>query len=215
MIKPTKRKAFNFLRSYFDVFNELETDADKLDFLTSIINKQFLNEDPKELNFIVNLCYESQRHQIESSVKGWVRANKDTPITDPPTNPPLDPSTNPKEEEEKEEEKEKEKEECIYHTHESFLLWFKECREYLGLKYNVKRLTTLEKQSFNELKNDYTKEDFKIAFKNFSDDKFWNDPKKNMLMPKHFLNPEHFTKYLNAEVKKELTVGQKLMGGIE
>ena len=55
MIKPTKRKAFNFLRSYFDVFNELETDADKLDFLTSIINKQFLNEDPKELNFIVNI----------------------------------------------------------------------------------------------------------------------------------------------------------------
>ena len=85
MIKPTKRKAFNFLRSYFDVFNELKTDADRLDFLTSIINKQFLNEDPKELNFIVNLCYESQRHQIESSVKGWVRANKDTPITNPPT----------------------------------------------------------------------------------------------------------------------------------
>jgi hypothetical protein len=68
---------------------------------------------------------------------------------------------------------------------------------------------------FNELKNDYTKEDFKIAFKNFSDDTYWNDPKKNMLMPKHFLNPEHFVKYLNAEVKKELTVGQKLMGRTE
>ena len=27
MIKPTKRKAFNFLRSYFDVLNELKTDA--------------------------------------------------------------------------------------------------------------------------------------------------------------------------------------------
>ena len=68
---------------------------------------------------------------------------------------------------------------------------------------------------FNELKNDYTKEDFKIAFKNFSGDKYWNDPKKNMLMPKHFLNPEHFTKYLNAEVKKELTIGEKLMGRTE
>ena len=103
----------------------------------------------------------------------------------------------------------------IYHTQESFLLWFKECREYLGLKFNAPKLYTPELMLFNELKNDYTKEDFKIAFKNFSDDKFWNDPKKNMLMPKHFLNPEHFTKYLNAEVKKELTVGQKLMGGIE
>jgi len=105
--------------------------------------------------------------------------------------------------------------ESIHHTQESFLLWFKECREYLGLKFNAPKLYTPELMLFNELKNDYTKEDFKIAFKNFSDDKFWNDPKKNMLMPKHFLNPEHFTKYLNAEVKKELTVGQKLMGGIE
>jgi len=99
-------------------------------------------------------------------------------------------------------------------THESFLLWFKECREYLGLKFNVKKLSPIEKQLFNELK-DYTKDDFKLAFKNFSSDKYWNDPKKNLLMPKPFLNPETFTKYLNAEVKTKLTIGQKLMGGIE
>lgn len=112
-MKKTKRKAFNFLRSYFDVLNELEKDSDKLSFLTSIINKQFLNEDPNELKFIAKLCYESQRHSIESSVKGWIRANKtdlqgyvlDTPRTDPPTNPP----TNPKEEEGEEEVQEKEK----------------------------------------------------------------------------------------------------------
>ena len=114
MIKPTKRKAFNFLRSYFDVFNELNNDEDKLNFLTSIINKQFLNEDPKGLNFIVNLCYESQRHAIESSVKGWIRVTKQeaptNPSTYPSTNPPTNPETimvlDPKEEEEKEEEKE-------------------------------------------------------------------------------------------------------------
>ena len=112
MHKPTKRKAFNFLRSYFDVLNELKTDEDKLSFLLSIINKQFLNEDPENLNFIVNLCYESQRHSVESSVKGWIRVNKDTPITDPTTNPP----TNPQQEEEEEKEKEevKEKEERVY-----------------------------------------------------------------------------------------------------
>lgn len=98
-LKPTKRKAFNFLRSYFDVLNELDTDKDKLDFLLSIINKQFLDEDPKGLNFIVNLCYESQRHSVESSVKGWKRVNGCDPVTNPPTNPP----TNPQEEEEEEE----------------------------------------------------------------------------------------------------------------
>jgi len=69
--KETKRKAFNFLRSYFDVLNELDKDKDRLEFLLAIINKQFLNEDPVDLNFVSNLCYESQRHQIETSVKGY------------------------------------------------------------------------------------------------------------------------------------------------
>lgn len=104
MTKPTKRKAFNFLRSYFDVLNELKEDADKLNFLMSIINKQFLNEDPKELGFIAKLCYESQRHSIESSVKGWIRASKTDLLGIPITNPPTTPPTNPKEEEEEEEE---------------------------------------------------------------------------------------------------------------
>ena len=100
MVKPTKRKAFNFLRSYFDVLNQLKEDSDKLDFLLSIINKQFLDEDPVDLDFIVNLCYESQRHQIESSVKGWKRASKTDLIGTPSTTPRTTPPTNPKEEKE-------------------------------------------------------------------------------------------------------------------
>ena len=44
MVKPTKRKGFTFLRSYFDVLNELKEDDDKLDFLLAIINKQFFDE---------------------------------------------------------------------------------------------------------------------------------------------------------------------------
>ena len=71
MKKPTRRNAFNFLRSYFDVYNEIPEPLDKLSFIDSIINKQFLNEDPKGLEFIPHLSYESQRHQVESSVKGW------------------------------------------------------------------------------------------------------------------------------------------------
>ena len=114
-MKQTKRKAFNFLRSYFDVLNELKEDSDKLSFLMSIINKQFLNEDPKGLDFIAKLCYESQRHSIESSVKGWIRANKTNLqgalLDTPTTNPPTDPTTNPKEEEEEEKEQVEEKEE--------------------------------------------------------------------------------------------------------
>ena len=94
-MKLTKRKAFNFLRSYFDVLNELKEDSDKLDFLMSIINKQFLDQDPKDLGFIANLCYESQRHAIEKSVKGWITANK-TDLEGNPTPPYTPPSTPPK-----------------------------------------------------------------------------------------------------------------------
>lgn len=119
-MKLTKRKAFNFLRSYFDVMNELKEDSDKLEFLTAIINKQFLNEDPKDMGFIGNLCYNSQRHAIEKSVKGWLTANK-TDLEGNPTLPPIPPKGSPlplpkgsplplppKEEQEQEQEKGKE-----------------------------------------------------------------------------------------------------------
>jgi len=102
-MKLTKRKAFNFLRSYFDVVNKLQTDSDKLAFLMAIINKQFLNEDPEELQFPVDLAYESQINAIETSVKGWIRACKTdlqgNSLDTPPT-PPKGKTTNtPKEEE--------------------------------------------------------------------------------------------------------------------
>lgn len=125
-IKKTKRKGFNFLRSYFDVVNELEKDKDKLDFLIAVINKQFLDENPKGLNFVANLCYTSQRHQIETSVKGYkdkTNTNLDgSPLntaTNTPTEPPYggvnEPPTEPPclQEEEKGEEQEKEKEKDI------------------------------------------------------------------------------------------------------
>jgi hypothetical protein len=117
MERLTKRKAFNFLRSYFDVLNKIDKEEEKLAFLLSIINKQFLDEDPKDLNFLVDLCYSSQKHAIESSVKGWKRVNKTdligNPTTDPPTNLPTNPITDPKEEEEKGEEQEEGQEKLI------------------------------------------------------------------------------------------------------
>lgn len=133
MTKKTKRKAFNFLRSYFDVLNELKADSDKLGFLMSIINKQFLDEDPKDLDFLVKLCYESQRHSVETSVKGWKRASctdmEGNSMTNPPTiigsNPPSDPKEEEEEEEVEEEEKGQVQEEgkvelLIYPTFEDF-----------------------------------------------------------------------------------------------
>lgn len=108
MKKLTKRKAFNFLRSYFDVLNEIPEDKDKLAFLLAVINKQFLGEEPKDLNFLVNLCYESQRHQIEESVKGWERATNQTLAYTPPT-PCQTPCQTPLQEEEEKGKEEEEK----------------------------------------------------------------------------------------------------------
>lgn len=112
MKKPTKRKAFNFLRSYFDILNELPENQDKLDFLLAVINKQFLDEEPISLTFPAKLAYEGQRHQIEQSVKGYKDKMKTNLKGDPieggakggkqgPIQPPC------QQEKEKEEEKEK------------------------------------------------------------------------------------------------------------
>jgi len=138
MKKPTKRNAFNFLRSYFDVYNEIPDPLDRLRFVDAIINKQFLNEDPQDMGLIPNLSYESQRHQIEKSVKGWETKTGNElgqPTEDPNYDPNSDPSLPPSldstegpskssesryqdptedpygQEEEKEEEEEEEKEE--------------------------------------------------------------------------------------------------------
>ena len=97
----------------------------------------------------------------------------------------------------------------IYFTHDSFLIWFKKCREHIGLKYNAKSLTMLEKQSFNSLKL-YTIDDFKLSFSNFSRAKYYIE--NDLLMPINFLKEETFIKYLNQPIKKELTLAQKLGG---
>ena len=200
-MKLTKRKAFNFLRSYFDVLNELEKDSDKLDFLMAIINKQFLDEDPKDLNFIVNLCYCSQRHQIESSVKGWKRVKGDTPPTNPPTIIGTNPPANPKEEEEEvevevevevEEEVKKKVNILMSEANASDLLkvngsYFEISKAFYDLlienskKLNV-RWIHLEKTSAEKFTNDIrlmceqdgrTKEDLKAVWAFLKVDDFW------------------------------------------
>ena len=162
MIKPTKRKAFNFLRSYFDVFNELENDKDRLNFLTSIINKQFLDEDPKNLNFLVNLCYESQRHSIETSVKGWKRATNDTLGIDPSTPLGTTLPTNPKEEEEKGEEEE----EKVIPREKKFDIFWKVYPKKVAKDKCKSKFMKLPESDIEKIKD--TIRDF-IAYKPFAD----------------------------------------------
>jgi hypothetical protein len=104
----SKRKAFNFYISYFDVYNEIESNDEKLQFIDALLKKQFLGIEPTELKGLAKFGYNSQKEMINSQVVGWEKKTKTTlggvakggiePLTDPPL----------PQEKEKEEEKEKE-----------------------------------------------------------------------------------------------------------
>ena len=113
-MKETKRKAFKFYRSYFDMFNELEDEKDKLEFIKAVLDRQFLGIEP-ELKGIVKFAYVSQLHSINKQVKGWQDATGQE-LTGAYAHPPKGSIegalVHPTQEVEvKEEEKEKEKEE--------------------------------------------------------------------------------------------------------
>lgn len=70
-VRKTKRKGFNFMRSYMDVYFKLPTDEDKVQFMKALLEKQFFNIEPAGLNLMTELAYTGLQHSIESSVQGW------------------------------------------------------------------------------------------------------------------------------------------------
>ncbi len=118
IMKKTRRKAFNFLRSYYDVYNKLQNDEDKVQYIELIFNKMFHDIDPdNNLSFVVDLAYESQRHQIEQSVSGYKSKTKD-PMEGGCQGGTQTPAI---QEEEKEEEKEKKKYNIVDRKNKFFL----------------------------------------------------------------------------------------------
>ena len=87
MNKLTKRKGFNFFRSYFDVYNELETDADKAAFIDALLDRQFMGIKPVNLKGMVKFAYISQTNSIDSQVKGY--EDKTGNILHPTLPPPV------------------------------------------------------------------------------------------------------------------------------
>ena len=70
-MKLTKRKGFNFFRSYFDVYNELDNDADKVAFMDALLERQFMGLKPTKLKGMAKFAYISQTNSIDSQVKGY------------------------------------------------------------------------------------------------------------------------------------------------
>ena len=77
-VKLTKRKGFNFFRSYYDVYNELETNADKVAFMDALLDRQFLGIKPENLKGMAKFAYISQTNSIDSQVKGYEDKTKTT-----------------------------------------------------------------------------------------------------------------------------------------
>src|SRR6056300_1751853 len=97
-MKLTKRKGFNFFRSYYDVYNEL-SDEDKVAFMDALLDRQFLGKKPENLKGMAKFAYISQTHSIDSQVKGYEAKNEalgrasEHPTdggSEPPTEPPTD-----------------------------------------------------------------------------------------------------------------------------
>ena len=76
-MKTKQRLGFNFLRSYYDVLEDIHRNEDKLTYLMAILDKQFKGIEP-ELTGIPRLCYNGQKHSIDKSVEGWESKTKQT-----------------------------------------------------------------------------------------------------------------------------------------
>jgi len=82
-MKLTKRKGFNFFRSYYDVYNELENNEDKVAFIEALLDRQFLGVKPLNLKGMAKFAYISQQHSIDAQVIGFEQKTREplTPIT--------------------------------------------------------------------------------------------------------------------------------------
>jgi len=132
IMKLTKRKGFNFFRSYYDVYNEL-TIKDKLIFIDALLDRQFLGIKPTKLKGMSKFAYISQTNSIDSQVKGYEDKTKtrldgrlyikgeNTPYVPPTDGVKLPPTL-------QEEEKGEEKEQYVIPTEEEFMLYLKNDR---------------------------------------------------------------------------------------
>ena len=97
-------------------------------------------------------------------------------------------------------------------TPEKFLEWFNNSRTKLLEKpSNVNFLSRESEIHLEILTNQYAGKDFGKALHNICNDKWANE--SNNIMPKHFLNPEQFTKYLDMEQKPLISKKQKIHRG--
>ena len=97
-------------------------------------------------------------------------------------------------------------------TPEQFKKWFNKNRtKYLEKESNCNYLSKEDKIHLETLTKTYEGKHFNKAIYNMCQDKWANE--NNQCIPRHFLKPDNFTKYLNIEPTPLLTKRQKIHRG--
>jgi hypothetical protein len=202
-VKLTKRKGFNFFRSYLDVYNEIETDSDKVAFIDALLNRQFFGVKPTDLKGLARFAYISQTNSIDSQVKGYedktksklnpLEVNNHTP-TQPPTvgvnKKTLTPTLQV-------EEKGKEKGQYVYTKNDFLIDWNVLRLKHLNKPSFLNTLRGEDLENFTELTKDYSQDDFKYSLVGlFRQKKLPNNQTSMQSNPKHFL--KFFNTYFTA-----------------
>jgi len=212
MVKETKRKGFNFYRSYYDVFNEL-SDKDKLIFIKALLDKQFLNIEPSNLTGMVKFAWISQYNSIDQQVKGYKSKTKDPMQGGCQGGGARGGITPTLQEEEKGQGKEEEKEEYTkseFDTKkEKFILWFNQQKEIkTGKKGMVRVLSKTDDNNLKKLFKDYKLSDFQIALDNMFKNTWVQENK--MYTIAHLLAINNFNRYLGEGEKEPKKVIKNL-----
>ena len=205
-VKLTKRKGFNFFRSYYDVYNELETTQEKVDFIDALLNRQFLGVKPTDLKGMAKFAYISQTNSIDSQVKGYedktkTKLNPLEPTKTTPTQPPTDGGKTTPTVQVEEKEKVQDVTKYNEYTENQFLKRWKDARLHFDKKpTNISKLQSWELINFNNIKKTYSGEQIDMAIQGlFQQETF----PKTRLRPSHFLELEHFETYLTCFTTKE------------
>ena len=214
-MKLTKRKGFNFFRSYYDVYNLLPQE-DKIAFMDALLDRQFLGVKPDSLKGMAKFAYVSQTNSIDSQVKGYedktrtklnpLEVNNYTPtvgVNKKDLTPTLQVQV---------EVQEKEKEQYTikdkFESEKLFLLDWNELRlKHLNKKSAIKVLDTDSREIFNDLIKNYSREEMQEAIVGLFKQK--KLPNGNTSMQ---ANPKHFLKFFNTYLTAFYDKNQELYG---
>ena len=209
----SKRKAFNFYFSYYDIAKEL-TDKDRLAFYDAIIKRQFFGIET-ELSGLAKLAYISQKHSIDAQVSGWESKMKE-PLNQGITEGAEGGSVGGAEGgsvQEKGEGKEKGKE-----KEETNTINFDKLLSFLNSKIdrNFKLVNKkVQGKYLARLKEGYTKFDILDAISNAVNSDFHKESNFKYLTPEFFSRSETLDKYSNVNNKpKENNVKSLIPKGV-